>query len=477
MGVLDHGADKGAQCVSALPIAPPEADALFSDYRPMRRLLVAVSGGCDSLALLHLLSAWRQRSNDPTPDLVIVTIDHALRPAAAAEAAWVATQSRSLGLPHLTLRWNGAKPTTGLQEAAREARYRFLAAAAREHQCDAIVLAHTQDDQAETLLMRLARGSGVDGLAAMQPRSEAPDGSLLLRPLLSIPKVRLTATLQALGKTWCEDPSNSDERFERVRLRTAHAHSEALGLSPPRLAQSANRLARAREALERWTSAFLRRHVEWHDGAGARIVEAEFRRLPDEIALRTLQRVLWAFGGQERPPRLARLETLLADLQSGRRAATLGGCEITGTAEYLIVIREAGRRGLPELSASPGPSVLWDQRFTLTVRPEPDHPSVPLMIRPMDALGWRDLQQLCAVASNDNLRSGLQFALPALETALGDLPWRARLTLPSIWDGARLVAVPYLGTREPLLTQVLPWQDRCSQEFTGRGRLWKAANG
>lgn len=477
MSVSGDGADEGAQFLNALPIAPPEADTLFSDYRPMRRLLIAVSGGSDSMALLHLLSAWCQRSSATPPDLLVATVDHALRPAAAVEAAWVAAQASSLGLPHQTLRWNGAKPTTSIQEAARGARYRLLAAAAREHQCDAIVLAHTQDDQAETLLMRLARGSGVDGLAAMQPRSEAPDGSLLLRPLLSIPKVRLTATLEVLGKTWCEDPSNTDERFERVRLRTAHAHSEALGLSPPRLAQSANRLARAREALERWTSTFLRRHVEWHEGAGARIAEAEFRRLPDEIALRTLQRALWAFGGQERPPRLARLETLLADLQSGRRAATLGGCEITGSTEELIVIREAGRFGLPELSAIPGPSFFWDQRFTLTVRPEPDHPSVPFMIRPMDALGWRHLQRLCAAATDEGTKSGLQFALPALETALGDLPWRARLTLPSIWDGARLVAVPYLGTREPLLTQVLPWQDRCSQEFTGRGRLWKAANG
>ena len=474
MGVTGNGADDGAQSLSALPIAPREGDALFAGYKTLRRLLVAVSGGSDSMALLHLLSAWCKRSI-PAPDLLIVTVDHQLRPAAAEEAAWVAAQARSLGLPHQTLRWDGIKPATGIQEAARAARYHFLAAAARESQCDAIVLAHTQDDQAETLLMRLARGSGVDGLAAMQPRGETPDGVLLLRPLLGIAKVRLSATLQVLGETWHEDPSNNDERFERVRLRAARAHSEALGLSASRLAQSANRLARARVALEQWTSEFLRHHAELHEGAGGHITAVEFRQLPDEIALRALQRLLWAFGGQERAPRLAQIETLLSDFQSGRTAATLGGCEITGTAEHLTVIREGGRLGLPELSTLPGQSVLWDQRFRVTVNPKPDHAPRSMMIRPLTEPGWRHLQRSCAAAAGQKSGSGLQFALPALEFALRDLPWRARLTLPSIWDGARLVAVPFLGIREPLVTQVLPWQDRCSQEFTARARLWKAA--
>jgi tRNA(Ile)-lysidine synthase len=477
MSVSEPSADTSAQSQSATPIGPDEADALFSRFLPLGRLLVAVSGGSDSMALLQLLNAWRQRSSATPPELFVVTVDHALRPAAAAEATWVAAETRSLGLSHETLRWNDAKPVTGLQEAAREARYRLLAAATRHHQCDAIVLAHTQDDQAETVLMRLGRGSGVDGLTAMRQRGQTPDGVLLLRPFLGIPKTRLTATLEVLGKTWREDPSNADERFERVRLRSARAHSDALGLLPPHLAQSAMRLGRARDALDRWTNDVISQHIELHDGAGARVAEAEIRRLPDEIALRTLQRLLWAFGGQDRAPRLARLETLLADLQSGRTAATLGGCEITRTTEHLCVFKEGGRTGLPEISVIPGRSVVWDQRFMVTVDAAPNHPSRPVMIRPLDDRGWRHLRREFEASTSERTWSGLQFALVVLETALGDLPWRARLTLPSIWDGSRLVAVPYLGIRDPRVTKVLPWQNHCYQEFTGRERLLKAAIG
>ena len=251
---------------------------------------------------MHGVSARQQRA----PDLYVVTVDHALRPAAATEAAWVAAETHSLGLPHKTLRWHGAKPATGIQEAARDARYRLLAGAARENKCDAIVLAHTQDDQAETVLMRLGRGSGVDGLSAMQPRGQTPDGVLLFRPLLGIAKTRLTATLEGLGKSWREDPSNADQRFERVRLRTACVHSDALGLRTPQLAQSAMRMGRARDALDEWTNDVIRQRVVLHDGAGAGMGAAEFRRIPDEIALRTLQRLLWAFGGQDRTPSLTR---------------------------------------------------------------------------------------------------------------------------------------------------------------------------
>lgn len=205
---------------SAVSVA--DARLLFAHLVHYPALILAVSGGPDSTALMLLAARWRT-ARKRGPKLVAVTVDHALRPEAKQEAAAVKKLARSLGIEHRTLRWAGRKPKTGLQEAARTARYRLLAGVSRNADGAPILTAHTRDDQAETVLFRMMRGSGIGGLAGMRAASLLPgyDGEKieLYRPLLGIPKSRLIATLKAAKVPYVEDPTNRDPRFARPRLR------------------------------------------------------------------------------------------------------------------------------------------------------------------------------------------------------------------------------------------------------------------
>ncbi len=185
---------------------------------PAGPLAVAVSGGADSMALLCLAARWGKRP------LTALTVDHGLRAESAEEARRVKGWAEAQGVPHVTLAWRGEKPKANLQAAARAARYGLLAQWCRDARVEGLLLAHTLDDQAETVLLRLARGSGVNGLAAMAPATRLR-GVTLLRPLLGISRARIVATLEALRQPWIEDPSNEDTRFARVRLRKARARA------------------------------------------------------------------------------------------------------------------------------------------------------------------------------------------------------------------------------------------------------------
>ncbi|MCC8943398.1 tRNA lysidine(34) synthetase TilS, partial [Bradyrhizobium sp. Arg68] len=200
------------------PSAIPARDAkrLFTGLASAPAIVLAVSGGPDSVALMWLAARWR-RALSRGPRLIAVTIDHGLRPEAAREARDVKRLAQSLDLQHHTLRWTGKKPKTGVPAAAREARYRLLTQAARKHGATHILTAHTRDDQAETLLMRMLRGSGIAGLAAMARETER-DGVRLARPLLDVSKAQLVATLQRARIGFADDPTNRDPAFTRPRL-------------------------------------------------------------------------------------------------------------------------------------------------------------------------------------------------------------------------------------------------------------------
>ncbi len=260
-----------------MPVSPAEAGACFGDLASEAGLLVAVSGGPDSVALLALLADWARGPGRPV--LRAATVDHGLRAEAAAEAEEVAALCAGLGVAHETLRWLSSKPASGIQDAARRARYDLLAAAALRHGCTAIVTAHTLDDQAETLLMRLAHGSGPGGLAGMQPRSRR--GAVdLVRPLLGIEKARLVATAERRGLPFTHDPSNADPRFERVRWRSLLPLLAEEGLGPARLGLFAARMARQEEALsQRAAEVLSQRRCCSQDADELRL---DFRRLAEE---------------------------------------------------------------------------------------------------------------------------------------------------------------------------------------------------
>src|SRR5262249_44298101 len=199
------------------PISLQEAKRLFAALRALPAIVLAVSGGPDSLALMLLIARWR-RTLVRGPRLLAVTVDHGLRSEAAREARKVKRLARALEVEHRTLRWVGTKPKTGVPAAARAARYHLLVQAARAAGASHILTAHTRDDQAETLLMRLVRGSGIAGLSAMAHETER-DGIMLARPFLDVPKSRLVATLNRAGIAFADDPTNRDVAFTRPRLR------------------------------------------------------------------------------------------------------------------------------------------------------------------------------------------------------------------------------------------------------------------
>jgi tRNA(Ile)-lysidine synthase len=274
-----------------------------------------------------------------------------LRPQAAAEAAAVKRLARRLGVPHQTLRWQGEKPSSGVQEAARLARYRLLAEAASGAGFAHILTAHTLDDQAETVLFRLARGSGLSGLTGMAPLSPLPGGAgegvVLVRPLLAIAKSRLVATLQAAGITYSEDPSNQDPRFARARLRRLLPDLAHEGLDAHGFARLAARLRRAEASIE-FAVAAARAALApapWRPGEAVVFDDARFADLPAEVGLRLLGRAI-AHAGDEGVVELAKLEALHDALRQapGAMRRTLAGASITLASGRLRIERAPARR-------------------------------------------------------------------------------------------------------------------------------------
>jgi tRNA(Ile)-lysidine synthase len=319
------------------PISAQDAKRLFADWKAAPAIVLAVSGGPDSIALMWLAARWR-RTLARGPRLIAVTVDHGLRAEAKGEARDVKRLARTLDLPHRTMRWTGAKPKTGLPAAARAARYRLLAQAARTSGATHILTAHTRDDQAETLLMRLLRGSGIAGLAAMARQSER-DGVLLARPFLHISKSQLIATLKKAKLGFADDPTNRDPSFTRPRLRTLMPVLAAEGGDTRNLARLASRLARANQAVEVLVDG-AERYLALRDREASRpeprtdakafkakvfdakifdakifdakIFDAEvFVAMPEEIRLRLLKRAIDRFG-HEGPAELGKVEALLA---------------------------------------------------------------------------------------------------------------------------------------------------------------------
>jgi tRNA(Ile)-lysidine synthase len=303
------------------PISARDAKRLFADWKAAPALLLAVSGGPDSMALMWLVARWRN-AMARGPRLIAVTVDHGLRSEAAAEARNVKRLARSLDVPHRTVRWTGVKPKTGLPAAARAARYRLLAQAAQAGGATHILTAHTRDDQAETLLMRMLRGSGISGLAAMARESER-DGVRLARPFLNVSKSQLIATLNKAKVGFADDPTNRDQNFTRPRLRAVMPVLAAEGGDARNLARLASRLARANAAVEvlvdgaeRYLALRYREAQPRSDSKAfhGRAYDAKaFATMPEEIRLRLLKRAIDRFG-HEGPAELGKVEALLAAL-------------------------------------------------------------------------------------------------------------------------------------------------------------------
>lgn len=345
----------------AKAVSASEVTSLFSGLQSLPVLVLAVSGGPDSTALMVLAARWRD-SLKTKPKLIAVTVDHGLRKESKAEAAAVAQLARELDIAHRTSRWTGRKPKTGLQEAARLTRYRLLGRAARKAGGTHILTAHTLDDQSETVLIRMSRGSGLSGLGAMQRISVAPQNEELfvVRPLLEIPKARLIATLNAAGIVYADDPSNRDPRFTRARLRgLMHLLAEE-GLDAAQLARLAHRLKRADVAIEKAVERAVTELFVELPGAPAIAIESRrFADLPAEVALRLLGRAV-ARIGDEGPVELGKLEALKTALDEAQNSPknrfrrTLAGAIVTLKDPQILVERAPPRRRKALTKRRPG---------------------------------------------------------------------------------------------------------------------------
>lgn len=313
-------------------------DDLFSGFAAARGLLVAVSGGPDSLALLALAADWSKAPG--RPPVFAATFDHGFRAASRAEAQACAHIAQQLGVPHAILDWTGAKPATRIQEEARDARYDALVAHARACGADVLLTAHHADDQAETILFRLLRGSAVGGLAGMKATRDL-GGVTHARPLLGVRKAELVAFCEARGLRYVVDPSNADPRFARTGLRRLAALLEDAGLGPDAFARLAARAARAEEALEAGALELASRAVLTRESGLARLDAGVLADAPAELALRVLMREIARVG---RPPRLEQVEPVADRLRAATRACetfrtTLGGALIELGRDKALVIR------------------------------------------------------------------------------------------------------------------------------------------
>ncbi|MBV0911268.1 tRNA lysidine(34) synthetase TilS [Anianabacter salinae] len=384
------------------PVIEARVHARLATLLPARPpVCVAVSGGGDSMALLHIVAAW-------TNNLRAVTVDHGLREASAAEARQVAETCAALGVPHETLRWTGWTGSGNLQDAARRARIALIDRLAAERGTWHVLTGHTADDHAETVMLRLARGSGVDGLSGISASTRhGPQGALWLRPLLAERREDLRDYLRGKGAAWSEDPSNDDPRFDRVRARRLLAGLGVLGLTHDRLIETARHMSAAREVLEGAMHSLAAQAVQVD--RGDLVLDPElFAQAPDETRHRLLAAALQWVSGAVYRPRFGPLRALAQSMDG-----TLHGCRVYRNGGAVRITRELS--AVAEcIVAPPG---LWDGRWHLA------GPDSDVRIAPLGEAGL-------SLMPKDQPRT-----LPAISA----------IASPAVWRGETLVAAPVAG--------------------------------
>jgi tRNA(Ile)-lysidine synthase len=327
-------------------------------------IAVGVSGGADSVALVLLAQAWARQNNC---ELTALTVDHQLRMESTAEAQKVHAWMAARGIAHETLTWDEGQTLRHInrsaQDDARQARLSLLTQWCKAHGAGVLLLAHHADDQIETFFMRLARGSGVQGLSAMLPVTMVGDVRVV-RPLLDVAKADLVATCQAFGQAWIEDPSNDSAKYARARFRKARAFLEAEGFSRQRILATIAHQRRAHEAVRHAVDVLARDAVMWTPYGTATVAARCLRGAPEEVQLRLLSALLQAVSGQYYGPRFESLDRLRAKLGGDLATATLHGCAVARAGDIISISREPSAvREIATLEA--GATLIWDGRFEL----------------------------------------------------------------------------------------------------------------
>lgn len=421
--------------VASNPFAAPTASAWLASLRrlyPATTYALAVSGGPDSTALLALASKAMRLKN--APHFIVLTVDHNLRAGSAAEAKSVAKLCKRLGLRQQTLTWSGAKPTTAIQNAARDIRYGLMEAYCSQHGVEALVLAHHREDQAETLLMRMARGSGLTGLSAMSPVQKHRSINLL-RPLLHVSKENLQALCHKAGLEFVLDPSNSDDRHERVRLRAAQNGLDRIGLTSEKLSLTIDKLAQVDDDLELLASRFLSEHSVFDTFGVFRVDREAFCYLPITLQERVVLRAIKKISRPDFPPRRDSMAGVLKVLNSRETTArTLMGVLFHFRKSEVLIGREYSACPVADKITFKNNAVIstiWDRRFEVSYRR-----SSAKAFSHIGPLGSNGLAQFRA----DHKSAGL--------LTDNSVPARFIYTVPAFWQKDRLVFCPTLRPEE-----------------------------
>ncbi len=373
------------------------------------KIAVAFSGGGDSMALALLMHDWVKAHGG---ELMALTVDHKLRPESTAEAALVQKTLQSRGIAHEILTWQGDKPKTHVQELAREARYDLLLDACRKRGFTTLAVAHNLEDQIETFWMRLAHGSGPDGLAGMAATREV-GGVTIIRPVMGFSRAQLRATCTQSGVRWIEDPSNHNDKYLRVKLREFEEALAGEGLTPARLALTLQKMEDAREALQIMTWHALGDCVHLHPEGYATLKIAEWKQFPRDIQRRVLMQALSAIAPQQYHAGFDAIELARGELLDPAFAGrTLAGCELFVKSGNILIAREAAA------VEGPVPAIegkIWDNRFIIS------------------SIGNAPAIKVGALGEN------------SMPDETKKLPFKIRRVLPALWQDGALVAVPHLN--------------------------------
>ncbi|HEY1720696.1 MAG TPA: tRNA lysidine(34) synthetase TilS [Magnetospirillaceae bacterium] len=393
--------------------------APLGPFEQKPKLALAVSGGADSLALTILAARWAVARQGI---VLALTVDHGLRPEAAAEARQVGRWLAARRVKHKVLTWDGPKPATGLQAAARNARYRLLLDHCEGAGILHLLLAHHQGDQAETVLLRLAGRSGMDGLAAIA-RVTTTASVRLLRPLLNLPKAALEETLREQGQSWVEDPSNRNQAFARVRMREAMPSLAEAGVTADALAGLAGEARDLRMAFDDGAATLLAEAATVSAVGFVKLTTATLLCTQEVIGRRALDHVLRMVGGSIYPPRGDRLDRLWAEIRAGlKQRRSLGGCLVAPGRDALLIQREPAAMA-EAIPCQAGEVIHWDGRFKTRLAGQGRGKVGALTQR-----GWL-----------------------AIKGELGrqTLPASVFSTMPALFDGRdNPVAVPHLGWKK-----------------------------
>lgn len=392
-----------------------------------RHIACAVSGGADSMALILLLHAWQKQY--PHISITALTVDHQLRESSSREAHDVHRTLTDLAIPHVILTWKGEKPDSNIQAEARQARYRLMTEWCHQHKATCLLTAHHHGDQAETVLMRIVRGSGIDGMSAIAEASIYNDITVI-RPLLHASKEALQAYLTQQHVAWIDDPTNTHKRYSRTHMRHVIQQADTLlGLSPElltsRLASIAAHMQRAKNYLDAQVLDYHRDAVIYRELGYAKISYESFTMLHEEIGLRVLRQVLCHISGNATSPRFEHLESMYSALIAGALTAktTLHGCIVWRRKGDIVVMREP-HACIEQMVIDTPATYRWDGRFLCHVSCIGNYSM--LTLKALGQRGWLSIQKHVD-------KEGYRIA-----------DKQVLYTLPALWHDDQVVAVPQL---------------------------------